>query len=282
MKGVKIAAWGALAALTFMIPLSSVAVDDEKGKPMRLENQAGRGNRHDVAVDDEKGKPRREVGESYSQQLPAATDTPVYIPPIRGSPGGRVGGSSRGEDCSSGKDLMLSVLVPDHTGLTVHEQPSLYWYLSGSTTCPIELTIRDDQAIQPLLEKRIRGPVQPGVQRIPLAEYNVHLQLGVPYRWYVALVVDPESRSKDIIAGGVIERVALPEALRAQLDRGGKTQTPSSYAQAGLWYDALTSISDLIDAAPNDRVLRQQRASLLEQVSLLEIAEQDMRRSRAQ
>jgi hypothetical protein len=44
----------------------------------------------------------------------------------------------------------------------------------------------------------------------------------------------------------------------------------------------LTSISELIDAAPNDRVLRQQRASLLEQVGLPEIAEQDMRHSRAQ
>jgi hypothetical protein len=258
MKYVKIAAWGALAGLTLMIPLSSVALDDEEGKPMR------------------------QVVESSNQQLAAAANMPVYTPPDRGSPAGRVGGSSRGEDCSSGKDLMLSVLVPDHTGLTVRDQPSLYWYLSGSTTCPIELTIRDDQAIQPLLEKRISAPVHPGVQRIQLADYNIHLPLDVPYRWYVALVVDPERRSKDIITGGVIERVAFPEALRAQLDRGGKTQAPSIYAQEGLWYDALTSISELIDAAPNDRVLRQQRASLLEQVGLPEIAEQDMRHSRAQ
>jgi hypothetical protein len=258
MKYVKIAAWGTLAGLTFMIPLSSVALDDEKGKPMR------------------------QVIESHNQQLAAADDTPVYIPPIRGSPGGRVGGSSRGEDCNSGKDFMLSVLAPDHTGLTVHEQPSLYWYLSESTTCPIELTISDEQAVQPLLEKRISGPVRPGVQRIQLADYNVRLPLNAPYRWYVTVVVDPERRSKDINAGGFIERVAPPEALRAQLDRGGKTQAPSIYAQEGLWYDALASISDLIEAAPNDRGLRQQRASLLKQVGLPEIGEQDMRRSQAQ
>jgi Domain of Unknown Function (DUF928) len=258
MKSVKMAAWGALAGLTLIIPLSGTALADEKGKQMRP------------------------VVESHNQQLAAAANTPVYIPPIRGSPGGRVGGSSRGEDCSSGKDFMLSVLVPDHTGLTVHEQPSLYWYLSESTTCPIELTIRDDQAIQPLLESRVSRPVQPGVQRIRLADYNVHLSLDVPYRWYVTVVVDPDRRSKDINAGGFIERIALPEALRTQLAGGGKAQAPFLYAQAGLWYDALTSSSDLIEAAPDDRVLRQQRASLLEQVGLPEIAEQDMRRSRAQ
>jgi hypothetical protein len=44
----------------------------------------------------------------------------------------------------------------------------------------------------------------------------------------------------------------------------------------------LASISDLIEAAPNDRGLRQQRASLLKQVGLPEIGEQDVRRSQAQ
>jgi hypothetical protein len=254
MKCVKMAAWVTLAGITFMIPLSSVALDDHQGKP------------------------RRQVVESQGQRSAAADGMPVYIPPPRGAPGGRVGGSTRG----IGTPPTLSVLAPDHTGLTVQEQPSLYWYLSKPTTYPIELTIIDDRAIKPLLETRISGPVQPGMQRVRLADYGVRLSPGVPYRWSVALVVDPENRSKDIIAGGAIERIALPEAVRAKLTRAGKTQTPYIYAEAGLWYDAMTAISDLIDAAPNDRVHRQQRASLLEQVGLAQIAEHDMRRSQAQ
>ena len=59
-------------------------------------------------------------------------------------------------------------------------------------------------------------------------------------------------------------------------------QAPNIYAEAGLWYDALTAISDLIDTSPNAPALRQRRASLLEQVGLREIAEHDMRTSRAQ
>src|SRR5919108_5443556 len=141
------------------------------------------------------------------QRSEAAADMPVYVPPRGGAPGGRVGGSTRG----IGAPPTLSALAPDHTGLTAQEQPSLFWYLSKPTTYPIEVTIRDDQAIKPLLETRIRGPVQPGMQRVRLADYGVRLSPGVPYRWFVALVVDPDSRSRDMLAGGTVERIALPE-----------------------------------------------------------------------
>jgi Domain of Unknown Function (DUF928) len=254
MKCVKMAAWGALAALTLTIALSRVALGDQQGKP------------------------GRQVVESQSQRSAADADTPVYKPPLRSAPGGRVGGSTRG----IGSPPTLSVLAPDHTGLTTQEQPSLYWYLSKPTTYPIELTIIDDQAVKPLLERRLSSTLQPGMQRVRLADYGVRLSLGVPYRWFVALVVDPDNRSRDIIAGGAIERIVLPEELRAKLARAGKTRAPYIYAEAGLWYDAMIAISDLIDAAPNDRVHRQQRASLLEQVGLAQIAEHDMRSSYAQ
>jgi hypothetical protein len=185
-----------------------------------------------------------------------------------------VGGSSRGiED----RLPRLSVLAPDHTGLTVQEQPSLYWYLSKSTTYPIDLTIIDNQTIRPLVEKRLSGPIQPGVQRVQLADFGLRLSPGVPYRWSVALVVDPENRSRDILAAGFIERVALPEVRRAQLAGAGKARAPYIYAEAGLWYDSLAAISELIDAAPNDPLLRKQRAALLEQVQLAEVAQYDTR-----
>jgi hypothetical protein len=254
MRCAKMAAWIVLGGLTFLIPWASVAYDDQSGKPRR------------------QGIPLQ------SELSAAAADMPEYIPPVRSAPGGRVGGSTRGP----GTPPTLSALAPDHTGLTVQEQPSLYWYLSKPTTYPVEFTIIDDRAIQPLVERRLSGSLQPGVQRVRLADYGMRLSVGVPYRWTVALVVDPDNRSRNIIAGGAIERIAPPADLRAQLARAGKTRAPYIYAEAGLWYDALTAISDLIDAAPNDRLLRQERASLLEQVGLPQIADLDMRPSRTQ
>ena len=254
MTGVKMAAWGALAGLSLMILLFSVAEDGQRGQLLR---------------------PGVEASQPQSS---AAVDMPMYNPPPRGAPGGRVGGSSRGIDGGGDERLpVLAVLAPDHTGLTVQEQPAIYWYLSKSTTYPIELTIIDNQTIQPLVEQRISGPIQPGVQRVQLADYDLHLSPGVPYRWSVALVVDPENRSRDILAGGFIERIALPETLQAQLAGASKARIPFIYAEAGLWYDSLAAISELIDAAPNNPSLRNQRASLLEQVQLAEVAQYDMR-----
>ena len=56
----------------------------------------------------------------------------------------------------------LSVLAPDHTGLTTQEQPSLYWYLSEPAPYPIDLTIIDDQTTLPLLRKTPWRLIQPG------------------------------------------------------------------------------------------------------------------------
>lgn len=47
------------------------------------------------------------------------------------------------------------------------------------------------------------------------------------------------------------------------------------YADAGLWYDALGAISDAIGAHPDDASLREQRASLLKQVGLVQAAALD-------
>ena len=48
------------------------------------------------------------------------------------------------------------------------------------------------------------------------------------------------------------------------------------YAEAGLWYDALSSLSDLIEATPDNPGLRQQRAALLKQVGLTDAAASDV------
>jgi hypothetical protein len=47
------------------------------------------------------------------------------------------------------------------------------------------------------------------------------------------------------------------------------------YATAGLWYDTIATLSELIDATPQDTVLRQQRTMVLEQEGLTAAAAYD-------
>ena len=199
---------------------------------------------------------------------------PVYKPPLRGAPAGRLGGGTRGVGQGS---LTVSVLVPDHPGLTSQEQPSLYWFLSQPTSYPLELTVIEAQAAKPLLETRISQGGQPGVKGVRLAEFGVRLKTGVPYQWFVAVVVDPEQRSRDIVDGGEIERVDLDKALKTKLEQAGKAGAPHCYAEAGFWYDALAALSEAIAAAPANADLRRQRAALLRQVGLTAVADYELK-----
>ena len=101
----------------------------------------------------------------------------------------------------------------------------------------------------------------------------------MPYRWFVTLVVDPSNPSKDITAGGIIERVDYVESL---IINAATEEDPARLASAGLWYDAIRKLSERIEAAPHDPFLRMQRAALLLQVGLQEVAEPDLKRNRRQ
>ena len=212
---------------------------------------------------------KADQGGEASKKITATSSVPVYKPPVRGAPGGRVGGGTRGSD----QTFVLSVVAPNHTGLTTLEQPELFWYLSKAISTPMEFTLMDDQGIKPLIETSLGIPTQAGIQRVRLADYGVRLEPGKHYEWFVALVVDPDRRSKDVLAGGAIERMEEAEAQPPMSD----TELASFYATHGIWYDAIAAVSNLIDAAPQDQTLRKQRAALLEQAGLLEIAEAELR-----
>ena len=75
------------------------------------------------------------------------------------------------------------------------------------------------------------------------------------------IVADAGHGVPDILSAGYIARVDEP-ALR------GRTPTAIVYAELGLWYDALESLSDAVAAAPDNSELRAQLNSLLRQVDL--------------
>ncbi len=259
----------AIAGLILLIPFSSPAVNHQK-ESKSAENRS-------LKESDSKKQKKKAVSPEFKskKRKVKSAGMPIYKPPKRGAPAGRVGGGTRGAGDVFPK---ICVLAPDHAGLTIKEQPCFYWYMSKLTTYPIEFTLIEAQAINPLLEKRIAVPKQPGIQQIRMADLgDVHLRKGFRYKWFIALVLDPDHRSKDIISGAEIEMVELNEALQSELENSSKAIHPHIYADEGLWYDALEAISVLINAAPNDLLLREKRASLLEQVGLKDIAVKEVR-----
>jgi hypothetical protein len=163
----------------------------------------------------------------------------------------------------------IAALVPDHTGLTTSAQPTLYWYLSKPTTYKVQFTLIDDKGIEPIIEEYLKD-VGEGIHSIKLSDYRQTLLLGIEYQWFVSIVRDRDQRSKDILATGMIRRTEAPEIV-ADAMKAGRTGAYYVYAEHGIWYDALSAISELIEENPHDKFLESQRASLLKQVGLPEI-----------
>lgn len=205
------------------------------------------------------------AGASLAQQSPSA---PAYKPPLRGAPSSRVGGGSRG---AADNAFVLAVIAPDHTGLTTHDQPTLYWYLSGKVATPVEITLLDEVGIKPLLERTITAPAVPGIQKLALKDYSIHLQPGIEYRWHVALVVDAKQRSNDILASATIKRETPSEAVRAKFAKLQGNALTRAYAEEGFWYDLLESLMVELQGKPADAALQNQYESLLSQVGLAHV-----------
>jgi hypothetical protein len=200
----------------------------------------------------------------------------LYVPPAPEGrlAGGRVGGgtrSTRPSPCST----KLSVLVPeDHGGLTTEAQPTLYFFLSHDTECPVEFVLNDRRQVPPLVEAAVKTPRTAGVHAIRLADFGLSLEPDVDYDWFVQVKAPDAKKSPDAYAGGQIRRVAAPSGLADELAKPG-AQPAEVLGQSSLWYDAVNSLSAQIDAAPGNTALRLQRAGLLEAQGLDEVAASD-------
>jgi hypothetical protein len=190
----------------------------------------------------------------------------TYNPPNRKTPGGRIGASTRG---AMDRGLTVEVLAPDdHIGRSATAQPTLYYYLSQPVTLPLEVTIDTDELSgrsQPVLEVTLNQNRPAGIFPIDLRDYKARLAPEVVYRWSVAVVTNPEQRSSDLIASGLIQYVPPPPDFTKAAAQLRGDALMRSYAERGYWYDAIKTVSQGAGRQPDWRL---QRAGLLDQVRL--------------
>jgi hypothetical protein len=201
----------------------------------------------------------------------APAPVPVYVPPEVGSPLGRVGASTRG----AGRQATLQLLAPDHLGVTTAEGPTLYWYLAQPTKTRIDLTISDESSVEPLLDLELPTPATAGIHALRLSDHGVRLAPDANYQWSVSLVPDPAQRSKDFVVSAWIRRSAPAATLRDRIAAATSEGRAFVFAESGVWYDAIEAASAQIASDPGNPTLRLQRAALLEQVGLSDVAAYD-------
>jgi hypothetical protein len=197
----------------------------------------------------------------------------------RGPSRGWTRGPSRGGPCKNlSDDFSLEVLVPG-SGYTVSAQPTLYWSTSQPVSGQFMFTVKPVAVATSgtvefpaaLLETKKDLSVTAGIQVLPLAQYRVSLEENKEYEWSVSLTCDAQNPSLNRSATGKIKRVPPPAKMKTITKAASESQWPYLYAEMGIWYDALDSLSGLIQKHPSDKQLREVRASLLKQGGLAKV-----------
>ena len=277
---IKLSRWVAVAGVTLGLSVQIVGGAEYTGRDNREHTKDGASvaieptKDHVAVAKNETFSPvdRQVVQVSDDKQVASTRQEPLYRPPQRGAPGGRVGGGTRGPSMAF---PLLWALVPDHVGLSTEAQPQLVWYLSKATAYPLEFTVIDETGVTPILEKRLSSPIEAGIHIIRLADYDLKLEKGKTYQWFVSLISDPDHRSTDIIVGGMIQVGDVPASLGENVRNATPVEATRLLAQAGFWYDAMGVISTSIQSHPSDAEMHALRASLLEEVDLSTPAQVD-------
>jgi hypothetical protein len=139
-------------------------------------------------------------------------------------------------------------------GLTTQDSPTVWFYVPFAPKFinSIELEIRE--ANEPTQTKKLPKPESSGIIRTAIT--NSALKEGVWYR--VDLVVyakcNPVDSAMSYTAQAWVLRQPLNSSVKTQLDRANTSpQKAMVYAENGLWYDALTLITELKQCNSDDR-----------------------------
>lgn len=203
-----------------------------------------------------------------------------YIPPIASNPRRTIGSGSRG----SPQDI-ITLLIPseDYAGQTTLSHPTFFWYLSQPVNGPIEFALVETGVAEPIFKTQIDSP-DVGIMQLELPKNLPGLKVGHTYRWSVRLVHNTKRPSANPFSMSWIQRVSTPIALEQPPSvAAAKSYVPSqtwrdrawSYAEAGLWYDALAAMSKAEAANSSELATNNDFLDLLEQVGLTQVTQSE-------
>jgi hypothetical protein len=197
------------------------------------------------------------------------TPTPpaiLFIPPDRGRPDVRlISGGTRGVPKQR---TVLKTLSPRQEGISASAQPTLYWYVSRATDAQIELSVKHDDAIDPLLEIRLPAPTRAGIYSARLADLGLRLEAGKRYEWSVELMQTQRNRKGHPYSSSIVA-VSPPDAgLVSGINGAGALDQARLLARSGYWYDAFDTLYVELERHPDPAQVERGLSELLAQVGL--------------
>ena len=189
-----------------------------------------------------------------------------YVPPAEQEPPSdytRSGTAGHRGGCQGNEAIALTLLAPQtHIGQTASTQPTLAWFIPNPENVSVEFRLFEydlnDLPTKPIASLSL-PPSSASIRKISLPE-KYSLKVGKKYLWQIA--IDCPDSQPDLIARADIKVVSSPLTEPALLP----SKSAETYAQAGLWYDALGQAL----AVATQGQLGEDAATLLEELANLE------------
>ncbi|MDZ8227518.1 DUF928 domain-containing protein [Nostoc sp. ChiVER01] len=202
-----------------------------------------------------------------------------FKPPKVGAPDNRKGGASRGTMmCSQNRKTLKALLPANNLGLTVEKYPTFFVYIPSVSTQLAEFELREKNNSAVVYKTRFPLPASSGIVSfsLPTNKTLQPLEIGKNYKWSFSIICDSEDRSEDLFVEGWVQRIEPSSTLVSQLEKATSRDRPSLYAEAGIWYETLTTLAQLRYSNPQDLTLVADWKELLESVGLNSIAKEPL------
>ncbi|MFP5274735.1 DUF928 domain-containing protein [Coleofasciculus sp.] len=211
-------------------------------------------------------------------------DISLKFPPGEniGAPQRTGGGGQRGIACVTGKTRLTALTPMNNLTTTISSNPSLFWYIPPTQAQSADFLLVDEENQEVYYYTQIPLTQIPGILEFKLPDH-ISLATDTRYSWTLALVCNPDDRSKDHFVRGLIQRQPIqngttpPAELQTLLDalvnqperiKQHLQDEASNYAKEMIWAETLMILARLYQQFPNDSAIADEMQELLTSVEL--------------
>ncbi|GAB4201732.1 MAG: hypothetical protein Fur006_54520 [Coleofasciculaceae cyanobacterium] len=164
-------------------------------------------------------------------------------------------------------------------GLTSNEHPRFWFYVpyESNSVRAIEFVLQDDRD-ETLYRTSVSIPSKVGIVGVQVPTTANPLEPNRQYHWFfkVRAACDPNQPETLEYVEGWVQRMSLDATLRDRISQASPQQRAALYAEKGIWHEALTTLSQLRRANPNDGAIAKDWTDLLKAVGLENLANQPL------
>lgn len=214
---------------------------------------------------------------SARSAIPPSNQARTVRFPNVGTPRRREGAAVRG-GCDFNAEKPVPLLPATEPVLTTTKYPTFFVDLPKSSAKAAELRLFSSNKERMIYETTVTLPNKPGIVSFSLPANGTlpPLEVGKSYYWQLAVICDPDDRSGDVLVEGPVQRVELNSSLVNELRKAPSREHPAIYAEAGIWYEALTSLAKLRRSSPNDSTITADWTELLKSAGLDAVAQKPL------